>query len=92
MSTETSAEVKRIRATLGTCLYLISYEFAEPFFHISHSSKGGIDQELSSLWLERDFEPQSAAWNASGRYRACATSACSLFALVLLYALDVTSI
>ncbi|GJE90483.1 DDE-domain-containing protein [Phanerochaete sordida] len=36
---------------------------------ISHSPKGWTDQELGSIWLEKDFEPQSAARNVSGRYR-----------------------
>ena len=36
---------------------------------ISHSPKGWTDQELGSKWLERDFEPATAARNTSGGYR-----------------------
>ena len=36
---------------------------------ISHSPKGWTDQELGSKWLERDFEPATAARNPSGGYR-----------------------
>ncbi|KZP14232.1 CENP-B protein, partial [Athelia psychrophila] len=36
---------------------------------ISHSPKGWTDQELGSAWLERDFEPFTAAKNKSQGYR-----------------------
>lgn len=36
---------------------------------VSHSPKGWADQELGSEWLEKDFEPQSAARNRTGGYR-----------------------
>jgi hypothetical protein len=36
---------------------------------ISHSPKGWTDQELGSAWLERDFEPATAARNKTGGYR-----------------------
>ena len=33
------------------------------------SPKGWTDQELGSLWLEKDFEPKTAARNISGKHR-----------------------
>ncbi|KAJ3534000.1 hypothetical protein NM688_g7200 [Phlebia brevispora] len=36
---------------------------------ISHSPNGWTDQELGAIWLEKDFEPQTAARNSSGGYR-----------------------
>jgi hypothetical protein len=36
---------------------------------ISHSPKGWTDQELGSKWLERDFEPETAAQNESNGFR-----------------------
>ncbi|KIJ58868.1 hypothetical protein HYDPIDRAFT_101866, partial [Hydnomerulius pinastri MD-312] len=36
---------------------------------LSHSLKGWTDQELGFKWLQKDFEPQTAAQNRSGGYR-----------------------
>ncbi|KZP07206.1 CENP-B protein, partial [Athelia psychrophila] len=36
---------------------------------ILHSPKGWTDQELGSAWLERDFEPQTAAKVKPNGYR-----------------------
>ncbi|KAJ3551385.1 hypothetical protein NM688_g4733 [Phlebia brevispora] len=36
---------------------------------ISHSPNGWTDQELGAEWLEKDFEPQSAARNKTGSIR-----------------------
>lgn len=35
---------------------------------MSHSPKGWTDQELGLRWLQKDFKPQTAAWNHSNGY------------------------
>jgi DDE superfamily endonuclease len=42
---------------------------ADTLSSISHSPKGWTDRELGSAWLERDFEPATAARNKTGSYR-----------------------
>ena len=51
------------------CSYIYSNHLVERLSSISHSPKGWTDQELGSQWLERDFEPATAARNTSNGYR-----------------------
>lgn len=51
--------------SLYQCIILILIHMCS----ISHSPKGWTDQELGSAWLERDFEPETAAKVKDGGYR-----------------------
>jgi hypothetical protein len=42
---------------------------SDQFISISHSPKGWTDQELGEMWIRKDFEPATAARNATGGYR-----------------------
>lgn len=51
----------------SSSIYYIKHELT--FYSISHSPKGWTDQELGSSWLEKVFDPHTAARNKTGRHR-----------------------
>ena len=60
---------------MSVCAGLLSatvYQNLYYNFSLTYTPKGWTSQEVAFKWMEKDFEPQSAAWNKSNGWQLLA--------------------